>query len=63
MFVAGIVSAHGGNISVRSDGEGHGATFSFTIPMTRTVDRRTGTTKGSIGKFCMISMMPSLTST
>lgn len=46
---AGIVSAHGGTISVRSEGEGHGATFLFTIPMTRTIDRRTGTTKGTIG--------------
>ena len=56
-FPAGIVSAHGGLISVRSDGEGHGATFSVTIPMTRSVDRRTGITKDRlIGNFGMISL-------
>ena len=27
-----IVEAHGGKIAVQSEGEGHGTTFSFTVP-------------------------------
>ena len=37
MYVsAGIIRAHEGEIKVWSAGEGHGATFSFSLPMTRT---------------------------
>ena len=32
-----LVEAHGGRVSVASDGPGHGARFTFTIPTTTTV--------------------------
>ena len=43
-LVRHIVAAHGGSVSARSEGEGHGASFSITLPTEQQRSSRTGET-------------------